>query len=128
MIERVLMGWIEAAARRAEAGDVEEGLGEEGHARARPHDTALVGSGHPHVVDDQQVGAANLVRREPAERQDVGRHPPVPGLCGQRAVVSADVPTRSTCTNGAGGRPAPARAAFRTGRRPRASVVAAVGT
>ena len=89
VVEHVLLGGIEAAARRAEAGDVKEGPGEEGQVLARPHDAALVSPCHPHVVDDQQVRAANLVRREPAERQDVRRHPAVPGLRGERAVVSS---------------------------------------
>jgi hypothetical protein len=89
VVERVLLGGIEAVARRAaETGDVEEGPGEEGHVLTGLHDGALVGPCYPHVVDDQQVRAADLVRREPAERQDVGRHPPVPGLRGERAVVS----------------------------------------
>ena len=42
-------------------------------------------TGHPYVVDDQQVGVANLIGPEAPERQGAGGHALVPVVCGERA-------------------------------------------
>lgn len=78
MVERVLLGGVEVAAGWvAEGGNVEEGPAREGQPVAGTDQAALVRTGDPDVIDDQQVGIADLTWRKPPERQGVGRHEPV---------------------------------------------------